>query len=63
LGLAISHEFATAMHGDLSVSSTLGLGSTFTLRLKRYSPELAAGHQLMPSIMPAPDSVQPAQEH
>ena len=63
LGLAISHEFATAMHGDLSVSSTLGLGSTFTLRLKRYSAELAAGHQLMPSIMPAPDSVQPTQEH
>jgi signal transduction histidine kinase len=63
LGLAISHEFATAMQGDLSVSSTLGRGSTFTLRLKRYSPELAAGHQLMPSIMPAPDSMQPPQEH
>jgi hypothetical protein len=34
------------MHGELTVSSTLGRGSTFTLRLKRFSPELAAGHQL-----------------
>ena len=63
LGLAISREFATAMHGDLSVSSTLGRGSTFTLRLKRYSTELADAHQLMPSMLPAPDAVQAPQEH
>jgi signal transduction histidine kinase len=53
LGLAISREFATAMHGELTVSSTLGRGSTFTLRLKRFSPELAAKHEPPPARQPA----------
>lgn len=35
LGLAISRDLARGMHGELSVTSIVGLGSTFTLSLPR----------------------------
>jgi PAS domain S-box-containing protein len=35
LGLSISRDLARAMHGDLTVSSKVGEGSTFTLSLPR----------------------------
>jgi signal transduction histidine kinase len=37
LGLAISRELARAMHGDLTVTSTVGQGSRFVLTLPRAS--------------------------
>jgi PAS domain S-box-containing protein len=37
LGLSISRDLARAMKGDLTVSSKVGEGSTFTLQLPRYS--------------------------
>jgi signal transduction histidine kinase len=38
LGLAISRDMARTMNGDLSVDSTVGIGSRFTLALPRTPP-------------------------
>jgi PAS domain S-box-containing protein len=38
LGLSIARDLALAMHGNLTVSSKVGVGSTFTLSLPRGAP-------------------------
>ena len=48
LGLSISRELARAMHGDLTLKSTEGIGSTFTLTLP-----IASETSLPPLIEPS----------
>ncbi len=50
LGLALSRAFAQLLGGDISVESTEGQGTCFTLRLPAQAPEAAA------AVAPDPDA-------
>ncbi|SFA86541.1 Signal transduction histidine kinase [Acetitomaculum ruminis DSM 5522] len=45
LGLFISKELATMMHGDISVSSSKGRGSTFIVNIQVKSPEIVSKNE------------------
>jgi len=58
LGLAISRNLARLLGGDLTATSDLGKGSTFTLTIPiQYEKKPAV------SSDPEPDTVQPTQSH
>ncbi|HSH45851.1 MAG TPA: PAS domain-containing protein, partial [Longimicrobiales bacterium] len=44
LGLTIAHRLTRLLGGDLTVQSTVGEGSTFTVRLPRAGPDLPEDH-------------------
>ena len=53
LGLSISRELARAMHGDLTLQSTEGIGSTFTLTLPIASETSLALSFATPTVAPS----------
>jgi signal transduction histidine kinase len=60
LGLSISRELARAMHGDLTLQSTEGVGSTFTLTLPIASEISLAPTPAAPALELAPSSLRSA---
>ena len=62
LGLAISQRFCQMLGGDLSVSSELGAGSTFSIRLPAVLPGAAVPQEVSPTArgMQAAAEIHPA---